>query len=75
MLNTPLTSHVLNVILSVILNVILRVILNVILNVILDAEIKAQRDMVRSHSVLVWSDNLPKKSLVGGGEWQTKFNV
>ena len=36
--------------------------------------------MVRSHSVMVWSDYLPKKSLVGGGggggggEWQTKFN-
>ena len=28
---------------------------------------------------MVWSDHLPKKSLVvvsgGGGEWQTKFNV
>ena len=36
--------------------------------------------MVRSHTVMVWSDHLPKKSLVvvsggGGGEWQTKFNV
>ena len=24
---------------------------------------------------MVWSDNLPKKSLVVGGWWQTKFNV
>ena len=33
--------------------------------------------MVRSHTVMVWSDNLPKKSLVGGwvGRWQTKFSV
>ena len=33
--------------------------------------------MVISHSVMVWSDYLPKKSLlvVGGGWWQTKFNV
>ena len=35
--------------------------------------------MVRSHTVMVWSHLLPKKSLlvvvVGGGEWQTKFNV
>ena len=39
-LNTPLKSHVLNVILSVVLNVILNVILNIILNVMLNAEIK-----------------------------------
>ena len=25
--------------------------------------------MVRSHSVTVWSVYLPKKSLLGGGEW------
>ena len=36
--------------------------------------------MIRSHSVMVWSDYLPKKSLLGGGGggewwWQTKFNV
>ena len=31
--------------------------------------------MVRSHSVMVWSDYLPKKSLLGGEWWQTKFNV
>ena len=34
--------------------------------------------MVRSYSVMVWSDYLPKKSLLvvsGGGEWQTKFSV
>ena len=32
--------------------------------------------MVRSHTVMVWSDYLPKKSLLGGGGgWQTKFNV
>ena len=34
--------------------------------------------MVRSHTVMVWSDYLPVKSLlvvVSGGEWQTKFNV
>ena len=32
--------------------------------------------MVRSHTVMVWSDYLPKKSLVGGEWWwQTKFNV
>jgi len=31
--------------------------------------------MVRSHSVIVWTLYLQKKSLVGGGEWQTKFNV
>ena len=33
--------------------------------------------MVRSHTVMVWSDYLPKKSLVvvSGGGWQTKFNV
>ena len=31
--------------------------------------------MVRSHTVMVGTLYLPKKSLVGGGEWQTKFNV
>ena len=32
--------------------------------------------MVRSHSVMVCGDYLPKKSLLGGGEWwQTKFGV
>ena len=36
--------------------------------------------MVRSHTVMVWSVYLPKKSLLGGGGggewwWQTKFNV
>ena len=34
--------------------------------------------MVRSLTVMVWSDYLPKESLVVGGwvgEWQTKFNV
>jgi len=30
--------------------------------------------MVRSHTVIVWTHYLPKKSLVVG-EWQTKFNV
>ena len=33
--------------------------------------------MVGSHTVMVWSDYLPKKSLLGGGGggWQTKFNI
>ena len=36
--------------------------------------------MVRSHTVMVWTLYLPKKSLLGGGGggewwWQTKFNV
>ena len=36
--------------------------------------------MVRSHTVMVWSDYLPKKSLlvvvmVVSGGWQTKFSV
>ena len=33
--------------------------------------------MVRSHTVMVWSRLLPKKSLVvvGGEWWQTKFSV
>ena len=33
--------------------------------------------MVRSHTVIVWNDYLPKKSLlvVSGCGWQTNFNV
>ena len=40
-------------------------------------ECQDQLDMVRSHTVMVWTHYLSKKSLVvvSGGGWQTNFGV